>query len=124
MLMTYEGIVKQGHIRLPVGAPAPEGARVLVTFLPRLDERAAHRKANLWLGENVGNMVMADRPELRSMAGGRQVWHFGAFVTSLSRDPFGPIGYVDIDSETGVVLTGQAEAEAMADRGERLELAA
>lgn len=59
MLTTYEGIVKQGHIHLPVGTPAPEGVRVLVTFLPRLDERSARRKANSWLGDSVGDRVMA-----------------------------------------------------------------
>ena len=120
MLTTYEGIVKQGHIHLPVGTPAPEGARVLVTFLPRLDERSARKKVNGWLGESVGDRVMAGSGRMERV-GERQVWRFEALVTFVSRDPFGPIGYVDVDAESGEVLTTVAEAEAMAQRGEHLE---
>lgn len=120
MLSTYEGIVQQGHIRLPAGVALPDGARVYVTIVPGIDERAARRKANRWLGENVGNMVIADQPALLTR-GEHQVWRFCAFVTLLTRDPFGPIGYVDMDAETGVILTEPSAAEEMARRGERLE---
>ena len=121
MLSTYEGVVQQGRIRLPASAVMPEGARVYVTIVPGLDERAARRKANGWLGEHVGNMVMARQPAMVSRSRGRPVWRLGAFVGSLSSEPFGPIGYVEVDAESGEILTDVAEAERMADRGERLE---
>ena len=54
MLSTYEGVVQQGHIRLPPDAALPDGARVYVTVVPGVDERVARRQANRWLGEHVG----------------------------------------------------------------------
>jgi hypothetical protein len=122
MLQTYEGIVQQGHIRLPAGTALPDGARVYVTVVPGIDERHARRKANRWLGENVGDKVMANDGKL-THAHDRQVWHFGAFVTFTSREPFGPIGYVDVDAETGDVLADDVAAEEMIRRGENLERA-
>ncbi len=123
MFPTYEGIVQQGRIRLPAGTALPEGVRVLVTVLPAVDEIRARRTANRWLAENVGDMVMANQATLVMLADDRQAWRFGAFVTSSSRDPFGPIGYVEVDTGTGAVLTDNIAAEEMAQRGERLERA-
>ena len=122
MLSTYEGVVHQGHIRLPPGAALPDGARVYVTVVPGMDERVARRQANRWLGEHVGDKVMADEGVL-VRAGSRQVWRFGAFVTCASRDPFGPIGYVEIDAEDGAILTDDAAVGEMVQRGEQLERA-
>jgi hypothetical protein len=118
MLSTYEGVVQQGRIRLPASVVMPEGARVYVTIVPTLDERAARRKANGWLGEQVGNLVMAGDGQLaRARAADRQVWRFGAFTSSVQTEPFGPIGYVEVDAETGAVVTTEAEARQMIERG-------
>ena len=122
MLQTFEGVVQRGHVRLPAGTPLRDGARVIVTVLPAVDEHHARRKANGWLGENVGDKVIAANGRLER-ASGRQAWRFDAMVTFVSRDPFGPIGYVDVDAETGTVLTDIAVAEEMAQHGERLECA-
>jgi len=119
MLTTYRGVIQEGRIHL-TDASLPEGAHVLVTVIPFTDERYARRKANRWLAEYVGDMVMADHP-LLTHSGERQVWRFGAYVTSLQRDPFGPVGYVDIDAETGAVLMDETTAEEIAQRGECLE---
>lgn len=122
MLSTYEGVVQQGRIRLPTGLALPEGARVYVTVVPTLDERAARRKANGWLGENVGNLVMAGDGQLTlAHDTGRQAWRFGAFTSSVQTEPFGPIGHVEVDAETGAVLTNPAEAKQMIERGVRQE---
>jgi hypothetical protein len=120
MLMTYEGVIREGRVHLASDTPLPEGTRVLVVVLPLTDERHARRKANRWLAEYVGDMVMADQP-LLTRAGRRQVWRFGAYVTSVHRGPFGPVGYVDVDAETGAVLADETVAEEIARRGERLE---
>lgn len=120
MLTTYEGVIREGRVQLVIETPLPEGTPVLVTVLPRIDERRARRKANRWLADYVGDMVMADHPHL--MYNGQcSVWRFGAYVTSLQRDPFGPVGYVEVDAETGVVLADDQTAEEMARRGEHLE---
>jgi hypothetical protein len=85
-----------------------------------VDERIARRKANRWLVERVGNMVMADQPFL-TQSGDQLVWRFAAFVTSLSHAPRGPIGYVDVDATTGDVLADDAAVEEMQSRGTSLE---
>jgi hypothetical protein len=118
MLTTFKGVVQDGRIHL-TNVSLPEGAQVLVTVIPFTDEGYARRKANRWLAEYVGDMLMADHP-LLTHSGERQVWRFGAYVTSLKRDPFGPVGYVDIDSETGAVLMDKAAAEEIAQLGEQM----
>ena len=122
MLPTYEGTVRHGRIRLSADAALPEGARVHVTILPGIDEQSARRRASRWLAENVGDMVMADQGWIERI-GERRVWRFGAFVTALSKEPFGPIGYIDLDADTGAILADEALAEEIAQRGERLERA-
>jgi hypothetical protein len=122
MISTYEGIIRKGRIHLIKDRALPEGSRVLVVVLPFTDEHFARRKANRWLAEYVGDMVMADQPML-TQVNDRQVWRFGAYVTSLHREPFGPVGYVDIDAETGAILADETIAGEIAQRGEHLECA-
>jgi hypothetical protein len=85
-----------------------------------VDERTARRKANRWLVERVGNMVMADQP-LLTQSGEQPIWRFAAFVTSLSHAPRGPIGYVSVDATTGDVLTDDSAVEEMRHHGAGLE---
>jgi len=120
MLNTYEGIVHEGHIKLPSDVVLPEGVRVHVTILPDIDERTARRKANRWLAENVGDMVMADKG-LFEASSKQSVWRFDVFVTALSHDPFGPIGSLDVEATTGNILADESHAAALAQRGEQLE---
>ena len=85
-----------------------------------VDESTARRKANRWLIERVGNMVMADQSRL-IQSEGRPVWRFDAFVTSLSHPPHGPIGYVDVDATTGEVLATERTVEEMRRHGVSLQ---
>lgn len=86
------------------------------TPLP-IDEHLARRKANRWLIEWVGNLVMADQPVLTRCAG-NPVWRFGAFMTSLSHPPVGPIGFVEVDATTGAILADHAHAQELQRAGE------
>ncbi len=85
-----------------------------------VDEHMARRKANRWLVERVGNMVMADRP-LLTQSKGQPVWRFDAVVTSLSHVPRGPIGHIDVDATTGQVLSDEHDVERMKQRGVSLQ---
>ena len=106
--------------------PIIEEVADFATFLFRkhvhlaVDEHTARRKANRWLVERVGNMVMADRPLLTQFEG-QPVWRFDAVVTSLSQAPRGPIGHVDVDAATGQVLADDHDAERMKQRGASLQ---
>lgn len=117
---TYIGVVREGQIRLAESITLPEGSQVYVVVPAAVDERAARRKANRWLIENVGNMIMADRAAL-VQSSDRSVWRFGAFITALSHEPLGPIGYIEIDIASGEVLANAHLAEEMIRRGEHFE---
>jgi hypothetical protein len=87
---------------------------------PAVDEHTARHKANRWLVQRVGNMVMADRP-LLVQSEGRPAWRFEALVTSLSQAPRGPVGHLDVDATTGDVLADDRTAEEMKRRGASLQ---
>lgn len=118
-LTTYVGIIREGRVEFTEPVTLPEGRQVYVVVPPILDEQGARRKANRWLLENVGNMVMADQASLVQQ-GGRVVWRFDAFMLSLAHAPWGPIGQVSVDAATGQMLVPEGAAEDMMQRGEDL----
>ncbi|MBX3049894.1 MAG: hypothetical protein KF753_00395 [Caldilineaceae bacterium] len=119
---TYTGIIRDGQIWLDAGVRLPEGSRVTVIGPTPLDERSARRKANRWLVENVGNLVMAAQPTLL-LRSGHILWRFDALVTAPNQEPRGPIGHIDIDATTGNTLPTSTSTEEMIRRGESLESA-
>jgi hypothetical protein len=110
--MTYLGKLRQGKIELDALLDLPEGSEVYVVVKPNLDLRQARRKANGWLVDNVGNMVMADDGALLQVDG-RWVWRFQAYITALSHEPYGPIGQVDVDATSGLILADEHTAQKM-----------
>ena len=84
---------------------------------PAFTERMARRKAAGWLSEHVGLMVMPGVPILFQDAGQR-VWRFPAMIGSPHRSPRGPIGYLDVHAETGVVLAPSTLAQELIRNGE------
>lgn len=110
MLQTYEAIVQQHSIRLPPGVELADGTRVYVTVVPTVDERLARRKAAIWLAENVGDMAMPGSAVL-TRQDNHLVWHFPVMLGSPFDEPRGPVGYIDVDAETGLVLSLPSLAE-------------
>ncbi len=119
-LAAYTGFVREGHIQLAEKVTLPEGSLVYVLIPPVIDVAVAQRKANRWLLDHVGTMLRADHPVFLRFPT-HTVWRFAAFVTAATHAPIGPVGYVDIDATTGVVLANTHLAEEIAARGERLE---
>lgn len=119
---TYTGVIRDGQIRLDADMRLPEGSRVTVVGPTTFNEGNARRKANRWLLENVGNLVMAADPALL-IRSGHIFWRFDALVTAPNRDPRGPIGRVDIDATTGALLPTSTSVEEMIRCGESLESA-
>jgi hypothetical protein len=118
-VQTYQGIVREGCIQLPVATPLPEGSHVYVIVAgqePLLDERTAQRKATRWLVEHVGNMLMAAEGRLAE-ENGRVIWRFGAFITGRGHKPWGPIGYVDVEAHNGEVLAAEQQADDLIAHG-------
>ena len=111
-VMTYTGVVHDGRIEVVHPIDLPEGSRVYIIASPEIDERTARRKANGWLIDHVGNMIMADDGMLVQL-GQELCWRFGAFITSLAHDPLGPIGYVQINANTGEILSNEQTVKRM-----------
>ena len=119
MTTTYIGIVRNGKIELDTPLTLPEGSQVQVTPLMMLDERTARRHVDRWLEDNVGNVVAAKNGRLVHLDD-RDIWRFEAFVTGPNIDPMGPIGQVDIEANTGQILTTSEMAKEMITRGANL----
>lgn len=119
MTTTYIGTVRDGKIELDQPLTLPEGSQVRVTPLMALDERTARRRADRWLEDNVGNVVAAKNSKLIQLDN-QDIWRFEAFVTGPNIDPMGPIGQVDIEANTGQILTTSEMAKEMISRGANL----
>lgn len=119
MTTTYRGTVRDGKIELDQPLTLPEGSQVRVMLLTDLDEPTARRRADRWLEENVGDAVAAKNGRF-IQRDDRHMWRFEAFVTGPYIDPLGPIGQVDIDADSGDILTPFDIAEDMIARGAAL----
>ncbi len=111
MVTTCIGTVKAGKVELNTPLTLPEGSQVYIILSPILNKRMARRKANVWLMENVGNVVGKNAKLLQ--VDERAIWRFEAFITIPHYSSLGPIGQVDVDARTGQVLNTPQTAEAM-----------
>jgi hypothetical protein len=71
-----------------------------------LAAEVARRQANVWLLENVGNLLRAESPEL--VLGERLVWRVHIILTSPSLGSVGRIGSLELDATTGEVLSSES----------------
>jgi hypothetical protein len=87
----------------------------------KLDEQTARRKVNTWLGEHVGNVVGTEKHGVLLEINNQAVWRFEAFVTGVTyMTPLGPLGHVDIDANTGQILSNQQLAQELIKRAKAL----
>ena len=87
--------------------------------VPAIDSNAARRKANGWLSDHVGHLVLGKEPRLLS-DGNRSWWRVTAYVTNVYSEPFGPIGFVDVDANSGQILSDDEAARELVQRGSHL----
>lgn len=120
MTTAYIGVIREGRVEFETPVALPEGSQVVV-FPAELDERTARRKANTWLAENVGNVVGTEKRGVLLQTGNQAFWRFEAFVTGVTyTTPMGPLGQVDVDANTGQVLSNQQIAQEMIRRAQEL----
>ncbi|MBE7557301.1 MAG: hypothetical protein HS126_40205 [Anaerolineales bacterium] len=119
MATTYIGTVRNGKVEFERPLTLPEGSHVRVTLSPVLSERQAAGKANVWLANQVGDAVGVITGTLIQVEE-RTVWRFEAFITGVHFEPIGPIGQIEVDADTGKVLSSPETAEAMINRGRQL----
>jgi hypothetical protein len=120
MTTPYIGIIREGRVEFETPVALPEGSQVVV-FLTKLDERTARRKANTWLAEHVGNVIGTEKNGVMLQTSNQAVWRFAVFVTGVTyTTPLGPLGQIDIDANTGQVLSSQQLAQELVKRAAEL----
>jgi hypothetical protein len=87
---------------------------------PLVDANSARRRANGWLIDNVGNLLMGKNPRLLS-DGQRSWWQVAVYVTNVYREPFGPVGFVEVDAASGEILSDEQTVEELQINGAHLE---
>jgi hypothetical protein len=119
VVTTYIGTVRNGKVEFAPPLTLPEGSQVRVTLSPVLNERQAAGKVNVWLAHQVGDAVGVMQGTLVQVEE-RAVWRFEAFITGVNFDPVGPLGQIEVDADTGEMLSSPKTAEAMIERGRQL----
>jgi hypothetical protein len=81
-----------------------------------LDSEVARRKANVWLLENVGNLLGAEAPEL--ILGDQLLWRYNVIlgVPNLGQPGTGDVhrvGQILLDAVTGEIQNAETLVEAM-----------
>lgn len=112
---TIRGVVRAGKIEADLPGDLADGTEVYVVS-PRVPLAAAQRRVAVWLIEEVGNLLRAGEGELvQTLAG--WVWRFHIYSTSVEHAPWGPIGTVELDADTGEVLDPIATLETLQQDG-------
>ncbi len=83
-----------------------------------LSAEAARRQANVWLLENVGNLLRTEPPEL--VLGERLIWRVNVTLTSPTQGQVSHVGQLKIDAATGDVLADEALAQEIIARARAL----
>jgi hypothetical protein len=83
-----------------------------------LSAEAVQRRANVWLLENVGNLLRAESPEL--VLGEKLVWRLDVALTSPTRGWIGSVGRLKVDATTGEILADETLAQEFIPRAHAL----
>jgi hypothetical protein len=116
--VTVTGKLHNGRVELDSPIDLPDGSEVYAVAQVGVDKHVAQRRANGWLVDHVGNLVIAS-DGVFVQSDDRWAWRFYAYLTSLTHAPVGPIGEVDMDANMGDILGDQQTVELIDTRGER-----
>jgi hypothetical protein len=83
------------HLNLQVVASLPVAAK------------AAQKKVNVYLLDQLGTGLGADSPHLW-ITDRQIVWHVPVFLSLSKFGDLGQVGYIDVDAKTGTLLTTPA----------------
>jgi hypothetical protein len=107
-------------IIIPV-TPLSETSRLQINIHVQaevLSAEAARQQANVWLLENIGNLLRAEAPEL--VLGDQLVWRMDVTLTSPTRGRIGQVGRLEVEATTGKVLATETLAQEIAPRAQAL----
>ena len=70
-----------------------------------VDAQTARRQVTAWVASEIGNMLMGGTPQL--VISQKTVWRVPILLTSSEDGLLGNVGAIDVDAETGQLLTGK-----------------
>ena len=77
--------------------------QVSIAAIININAKAAQRKATTWLISEVGNMLIGGTPQL--VISKAAVWRVPVLLTSSQMGTRGQVGSIDVDAESGDLLT-------------------
>jgi hypothetical protein len=108
--------VELDEISFPV--PAQVKIEFSLTAQVNVTDFTAQRKVNKLLLDHVGNLLYGERPSL--VAGRRLLWRVPVWLALPTTGPLGQVGALDVDAQTGEILSTQHILEEIAERGNAL----
>jgi hypothetical protein len=108
--------VEMDEISFPV--PAEVKIEFSLTAQVNVTDFTAQRKVSKLLLDHVGNLLYGERPSL--VAGRRLLWRVPVWLALPSTGPLGQVGALDVDAQTGEILSTQHILEEIAERGNAL----
>jgi hypothetical protein len=83
-----------------------------------VDAATAQRKVTGWLVSEVGNLLLGSTPSL--VINDHSVWRVPVLLTSPERGVVGQVGIVNVDAQTGDVLTNSQLSQELIERAHQL----
>jgi hypothetical protein len=108
--------VELDEISFPV--PAEVKIEFSLTAQVNVTDFTAQRKVSKLLLDHVGNLLYGERPSL--VAGRRLLWRVPVWLALPTTGPLGQVGTLDVDAQTGEILSTQHILEEIAERGNAL----
>lgn len=91
---------------------------IRVTAALRVTASEARRRVSRLLASEIGNLLYGDEPTL--VVGERICWRVPAVLAFPDSGPVGQAGALDVDSETGAILTTSEQLSSIAENARRL----
>lgn len=100
--------------------PAPDSVKIEVSLTTQVNvtDFTAQRKVSKILLDQVGNLLYGEHPTL--VAGRRLLWRVPVWVALPTTGPLGQVGTLDVDAQTGEVLTDATMLRAIEERAHAL----
>lgn len=108
--------VEIDQITLPV--PAEVKIEFSLTAQVNITDITAQRKVSKLLLDHVGNLLYGERPSL--VMGRRLLWRVPVWLALPTTGPLGQVGTLDVDAQTGEILSTPQVLEEITERGDEL----
>lgn len=103
---------------LPIPQTGQLSVEIHLTASVNVSAKVARRKVNAFLATHLGNLLLAGEPSLT--IGNKIVWRVPVDLTVPNKGRIGKVGEIDVDVESGEVLSSMEQLEGFQTYGENL----